>query len=211
MSLSQESNARVKARLELVERASQGIEPAWVLEDALADEDLKVRERAAAAAAELLEPRRLVELIANPSNLSGRAAAMVALRRAGERALPALAVAVRSGDRHSAVFCLQVLGRIRSPGALELLREAAADRDELVAQTALESLGQQKDGEAVPILIKALGGGTWLAFSAINALGEIGDLRAVAPLEALRARDPLLAEPVAQALERIGALRRSDA
>ncbi|HCF58777.1 MAG TPA: hypothetical protein DFS52_12405 [Myxococcales bacterium] len=202
---------RVQARLELVERAWNGREPAWVLEEALGDEELTVRERAAAAAADVLEPQRLVELISNPANLSGRAAAMVALRRAGERSLMALASGVRGGDQHTAIFCLQVLGRIRSPLALEVLREAAQSSDVLLVQTAIEALGHQKDTEAVGLILEAIDKGPWLAFSAILALGEIGDPRAVSRLEELRARDPMLAETIDQALERICPKRRADA
>jgi HEAT repeat protein len=206
-----ETKLRVQARLELVERAWNGHEPAWVLEEALGDEELTVRERAAAAAAEVLEPQRLVELISNPANLSGRAAAMVALRRAGERSLPALESGVRSGDQHTGIFCLQVLGRIRSPKALAILREAARSSDVLLVQTAIEALGHQKDLESVDIILEAVDKGPWLAFSAILALGEIGDPRAVSRLEELRTRDPMLAETIDQALERICPKRRADA
>jgi len=195
------------ARLALVERAWQGCAPPDVLEEALGDEDVTVRARAAIAAAEILSPERLVELIACPPNLPGRSAAMVALKRAGERSLQALVDGVRTGFRDRAIFCLQVLGRIRSPVALEVLREAAGAEDVLVAQAAIEALGQQQDRGAVPMILAAVERGSWLAFAAITALSEIGDDSAIAPLKALRERDPLLVDVVDQALTALAGTR----
>ena len=195
----------VRARLSRVERAGRGLEPPSVIEEALADPELSVRERAIGVAAAQLAPWRLVQLVVAGDSLARRAAAMEALAVAGSAAVPALVEGVEAEARGAVLFLLQVLGRIHCAEALGMLRARAGDPDPMLAQAALESLGHQRDLESLPILLSALQGEPWLAFTAINALGEVGDRRAVAPLLALR-EEEIYQEAVDAALERIGQL-----
>ena len=192
-------------RLELLDRAMLGQESSGVVEDALGDDSLMVRARAATVAAARLSPRRLVELIVRGDSLARRAAAIEALVKAGRRSLEVLMTGATSVDREEARFCLQVLGRIDAPEARLMLREATAHQDRQLRQTAFEALGVQQDREAVPVLLAAIEGDPWVAFAAIWALGEIRDLRAT---ERLKMLDGTLFEDAARkALERIGGAR----
>ena len=58
--------------------------------------------------------------------------------------------------------------------------------------------------EAVPTLLQLLGEDLWLQLAAIDALGQIGDPKAIAPLAAL-VPDSIVAEPAVTALQRIAA------
>ncbi|HEY3445350.1 MAG TPA: HEAT repeat domain-containing protein [Myxococcales bacterium] len=192
----------LRAKLARLDRVAAGQEPTAILEEALGDESLVVRARAASVAAAQLDPRRLVLLVAQGSSLARRSGAMDALVRAGPRALPAVLAGSQSGQRDEVRFCLQVLGRVDAPEARAALRRAAAHPDRELRQTAFEALGVQKDPEAVPMLLGALEGDPWAAFAAIWALGEIGDRRAVAALRDLHGQE-LFQEAIEAALVRI--------
>lgn len=200
---SPELEPAVAARLAALESAAQAAREAPV-EQALADEAFRVRSRASELAAQLLSPERLVELVLSDANLTRRASAMDALVKAGRRSLPALLAAVRGRRSHGVLFCLQVLGQLREPEALEILLESAADDDALLSQTAVEALGQQGDRRAVPVLIEALGRDEWTAASAAVALARLGDRRAEEPLTRLKA-NAALREIAEQALRVIRA------
>ncbi|HEX6105488.1 MAG TPA: HEAT repeat domain-containing protein, partial [Gemmatimonadales bacterium] len=101
-------------------------------------------------------------------------------------------------------FALQVLSRIGDPAAAPAILPLVRHPDLNVAQSAIEALGQLRNGEAVPVLLELLAGDLWLQIAAIDALGQIGDPRAVAPLAEL-VPDSVVAEPALQALQRLAA------
>jgi HEAT repeat protein len=68
----------------------------------------------------------------------------------------------------------------------------------------VEALGQLRSSEAVPGLLQLLRGELWLQLAAIDALGAIGDPRAVGPLIDL-VPDSVVAEPAVHALQRLAA------
>jgi len=180
--------------LEALERARQGFEPARTIEEALANASLVVRDRAAEVAAEKLPPERLVEFVGRSDSYARRATAMEALRRAAPRSLPAVIAGALSPARDTALFCIQVLGGIDHPQARSTLRSLVQHPDVLLAQAAIEALGEQRDAEAVPLLLellsadpKALERDSWRAVTAVISLGKIGRGEAVETL--LRLRD----------------------
>lgn len=206
-------DARERERLAMLERLRAAPRGTAALEEALGDDSLRVREVAAEIAAERIAPERLVELLAAGGSFTRRSAAMTALVRSGQRGVPALTAGVRSRDPDRALFCIQVLGRIPSAGAIEELRLAARFPDLLLSQAALEALGTQRDAGSVPLLLEILQSDIpeleadlWRAISAVIALGRIGDARALPALQRLRGSE-LLRETVDEALSRIAAAR----
>lgn len=171
---------------------------------ALEDEAPAVRERAIRLAARYLEPGVLAELVADEANAVRRNAAIVALERQGPYAVPQLQAMLHHPQTDVVMFALQVLSRIGDPGAARAILPLARHADLNVAQSAIEALGQLRSGEAVPALLELLGGELWLQLAAIDALGAIGDPRAVGPLVSL-VPDSVVAEPALQALQRLAA------
>jgi HEAT repeat protein len=102
------------------------------------------------------------------------------------------------------MFALQVLSRIGDPAAAPGILPLVRHPDLNVAQSAIEALGQLRAAGAVPLLLELLQGELWLQLAAIDALGAIGDPRAVGPLVEL-VPDSVVAEASLQALQRLAA------
>ncbi len=171
---------------------------------ALDDDAPAVRERAIRLAARYVEPAVLGELVADEANAVRRNAAITALERQGPYALPHLQAMLRHDNPDIVMFALQVLSRIGDPAATAAIVPLARHSNLNVAQSAIEALGQLRSGGAVPALLELLGGELWLQLAAIDALGAIGDPRAVKPLVDL-VPDSVVAEPALQALQRLAA------
>src|SRR5262249_30315030 len=151
-----------------------------------------------------VEPAVLGELVADEANAVRRNAAITALERQGPYALPHLQAMLRHENQDIVMFALQVLSRIGDPAATAAIIRLARHPNLNVAQSAIEALGQLRSGDAVPALLDLLGGELWLQLAAIDALGAIGDPRAVKPLVDL-VPDSVVAEPALQALQRLAA------
>ena len=194
----------VSARTAALAAAADGPDRQAAILAALEDEAPAVRERAIRLAARYVEPAVLGELVADEANAVRRNAAITALERQGPYAVPHLQAMLAHPQTDVAMFALQVLSRIgdptAAPGILPLVRHA----DLNVAQSAIEALGQLRAAGAVPALLEVLQGELWLQLAAIDALGAIGDARAVGPLVAL-VPDSVVAEPALQALRRLAA------
>ncbi len=171
---------------------------------ALEDEAPAVRERAIRLATRYLEPAVLGELVADEANAVRRNAAIAALERQGPYALQHLQVMLRQENTDVVMFALQVLARIGDPAAAPAVVPLVNHPELNVAQSAVEALGQLRNREAVPTLLSLLERELWLQLAAIDALGAIGDARAVGPLVAL-VPDSVVAEPAVQALQRLAA------
>ncbi|MBX5484530.1 MAG: HEAT repeat domain-containing protein [Myxococcaceae bacterium] len=197
MSASAPLDPAAQARLKALERARPKD-----LEEALADPSFAVRSRAVELAAQHIPPERLVALVASGDNFARRASAINALGRAGPRAIPTLLKAIESGEAGARIFCLQALGRIRAPEALEALCKASTSEDTLIAQAAIEALGVQGDPRAIPYLVDALGKDHWRGMAAIVALGRIRDPRVPEALRAHR-EEPRYRELIDDILARL--------
>ncbi len=126
----------------------------------------------------------------------------------GEPAVPALARTLgsaRSSDaRRNAVWALT---RIDSGSARQAVRRALVDTDPGVRQAAAHSAGLWRDREAVSDLLGLLTSGLPAAQrAAAEALGRIGDARAVGPLldVAAKEHDRILEHSLTYALIEIG-------
>lgn len=188
----------VEARLEALEAASKGPAPEAALEEGLKDPDRRVRASAALLAAACVAPGRLVDWVVQPEDFALRSSAMEALVAVGAGAIPALLAALERGGS-GRIFILQVLGKIRAPEVVAALVRAAEGTDALVAQAAMEALGEQGNRIAVPLLIRALSREYWRAAPAVIALGKLRDPRAIAPLQRM-SEDDLFREIATRAL-----------
>ncbi|MGC8874285.1 MAG: HEAT repeat domain-containing protein [Chloroflexia bacterium] len=76
------------------------------------------------------------------------------------------------------------LGRFDTPESRQALRRALRDPDPAVRRNAIDAVARLRDTEAVDTLILALDprNGLWVRYSAAEALGVVGDHRAIAPL-----------------------------
>jgi HEAT repeat protein len=194
----------VATRIAALNALIDGEERQGAILAALDDEAPAVRERAIRLATRYVEPAVLGELVADEANAVRRNAAITALERQGPYALPHLQAMLGHDNQDIVMFALQVLSRIGDPAATPAIVPLARHPNLNVAQSAIEALGQLRSGEAVPALLALLGGELWLQLAAIDALGAIGDPRAVKPLVDL-VPDSVVAEPALQALQRLAA------
>ena len=170
---------------------------------ALEQVDRPARSQAIAQAAEVVEPDDLIEVMSDGNDSRRRSAAMEALSRGGTRSVPALLRALKDSDPEVVMFAANVLGRTRDPAAIPHLVSLLDHADPNVAQAAIDSLAQLRATVAVNSLVKILDRDPWLRFAAVNALGEIGDTKAVEPLASLLS-DETIRLGVVEALGKIG-------
>ncbi len=193
----------VTQRLAALDAASGPDREAAILA-ALEDDAPTVRERGVRLAARYVEPQVLGQMIADGVNAARRNGALAALERQGPYAVPHLVESLSSADSDIAMFALQVLARIGDPVATARILPLLHHSDPNVAQAAVEALGRMRAADAVPALLDLLDQNLWLQLAAVNALGEIGDPRAAAPLLRL-IPDSFVAEQAVRALQRIAA------
>ncbi len=132
------------------------------------------------------DPVRLTALLGD-DRPAVHSRAIQELARRGPESLPVLARKLRTSKsvetRRNIVWALT---RIGQPEARQAVRQALNDENESVRQAAVHSIAAWRDAESVPALLETLSWGTApLQRVAAEALGRIGDSRAVAPLLAL--------------------------
>lgn len=154
----------------------------------------------------------LLQDLARATEDGDRLAILDAIAEIAGRAYGTHEVVVRleqllAGDASDSVMtmCARALAACRHPGFLAEQRRLLASGDPLRQRIAAKLLGYARDREAVPLLLAALRAENLVAGEEIVwALGEIGELEAVAALQAFLVRS-LLIEPIIVALGKIGA------
>jgi len=131
---------------------------------------------------------RLVLMLDDPRPVVRNKAAQQ-LRRAGGAATPAIARVLRASAsvdvRRNAVWAL---AGIDGPSARDANRIALTDRDESVRHAAIHAAGLWRDKGALDLLVSAVASGPpAISRAAAEALGRIGDARAVQPIVAAAA------------------------
>jgi HEAT repeat protein len=111
-----------------------------------------------------------------------RNAAMETYKELGERGMGPLVSFLGDEDSDIRIFAANVLGDIKSPIALQALVKALQDPDDNVKIAVVEALGKIGDTRAVGPLTALLGDMPWTALAAIEALGRIGGEKALSTL-----------------------------
>ena len=224
----EELRVRAAAAEALVKIGAPAVEP---LIAALEDEELRVRAAAAEALGQIGDARAVAPLIAalKDTDKYVRKAATEALGKIGAPAVESLSAALKDTDKYVRKAAAYALGEIKDPRAVEPLIAALRDSDvREAAAEALDRLGWKpgKDesagwywmakcewekcvalgASAVAPLIAALKDtDKYVRKAAAEALGQIGEVRAIEPLiTSLRSTDdPYTRSDVAQALVRL--------
>ncbi|MFN3479063.1 MAG: HEAT repeat domain-containing protein [Thermodesulfovibrionales bacterium] len=112
-----------------------------------------------------------------------RNSAIVILRSLGRVSIPFLYSLLKDKDDDIRKFAVDILGDIRDGLSLEKILPLLKDTNPNVRASAAKTIGRLGYDEAVPYLLEALKDEEWVAFSAIEALGEIGGKRAIYALK----------------------------
>ncbi|MFN3396597.1 MAG: HEAT repeat domain-containing protein, partial [Thermodesulfovibrionales bacterium] len=101
----------------------------------------------------------------------------------GQVSIPFLYGLLKDKDDDVRKFAVDILGDIRDGVSLEKILSLLKDVNPNVRASAAKTAGSLCYEEAVPYLLEALKDEEWVAFSAIEALGEIGGKRAICALK----------------------------
>lgn len=214
----------LEATLDRVERlASSGAaSDVRALVRLLGNEDWQTRRAAAEAISSAVRSRpknsdtetlfdELIAAVGDKTHAGRRASAIVALEGIGAPALPRLAAELRRAPASARIALAGVVGSVGGVEAVRLLAPLAQDADINVATAAMAALGRTRHCEARQTLLNYLDvEDDWLRFAAVGALGELGDERAIDPLERLL-EEPLMQEAAAAALIEIASVSAGDA
>jgi HEAT repeat protein len=201
-------DSNVETRREAVESLNGRMEAAFIplLLKAMEDASWRVRKTAVDILFEDYAVEQyiqgLIQLLYIDDNAGARNSAIEALIRLGRKATLFLIEAFKTPNKDVRKFIIDVLGEQRDSRSLPLMLAAIRDEDENVSATAVEHLGKVGEISVVDALIEILDGGDlWVAYPAADALGRIGNQKAIPHLLSALKRKPLR-EPVLKALGR---------
>ncbi|MGB7924081.1 MAG: HEAT repeat domain-containing protein, partial [Pyrinomonadaceae bacterium] len=153
----------------------------------------------------------LIAAVGDKTHAGRRAAAIVALEGIGAPVLSRLAAELGRAPASARIALAGVVGSVGGVEAVRLLAPLAQDADINVATAAMAALGRTRHLEARRTLLNYLDvEDDWLRFAAVGALGELGDERAIDPLERLL-EEPLMQEAAAAALVELATVSAGDA
>ncbi len=104
-----------------------------------------------------------------------RNSAIVILRSLGSISIPFLYNLLKDKDDDVRKFSLDLLGEIRDNVLIDKIVPLLKDHNSNVRGSAVKALGMIGRKEALPFLTEALTDEEWVAFSAIEAIAQIGD------------------------------------
>lgn len=173
----------------------------------LEDEDWRVRKTAVEMLLDIKGEtviKALFNTLYRDDNANARNSAIEALVALGSEATSYLIEAYKSSDTDVKKFIIDIIGNTGDLKALPLLLKALEDKDENIRASAVEHLGNIRGNVSV---INALTGvlkskDIWVAYPAADALGRIGDAKAVDALVSVLPQKALR-EPVIRALGQI--------
>lgn len=208
--LLEHSSARVRFAAAIATGARRVVGAYAALAPLVHDRDRDVRLEAIASLGQLGVPdacQVLVPLLKNVDVRDGAARALGDLGMA--EAIPALAAAAVGPSEQVQITAIEALGKIGTPAAVAAAARALDEKSENVVGEASRVLGRHRFAAAVPKLLELLSSlpkwsmtRGWCA----EALGEIGDPRAVEPLITI-VQDGSLRDAHAFAATALGKLR----
>jgi HEAT repeat protein len=143
----------------------------------------------------------LIQLLYVDDNAGARNSAIEVLTRLRKKSTEYLLEAFKTPNTDVRKFIIDIIGETKDKRSLPLLIDA--DEDENVKASAVEHLGAMEEPSVVDVLVEIVrGGDLWTAYPAVEALGRIGDTRAVPALvETIEKRT--LREPALRALGKL--------
>lgn len=141
--------------------------------------------------------------VRDDSNADFRNGAMDMLVAFGKESVPYLVKLLKDANEEVRNFACVMLGDIGNREAVSPLILALSDKDANVTHSAAEALGKIGDRAALFPLIELLKGDFWVQYSAITAIGAMRDYRAVPHLLQMLDNE-MLAGAVIDALGQIG-------
>lgn len=141
--------------------------------------------------------------VRNDEDADFRNGSMELLVRFASESVPQLIKLLRDSNEEVRNFAAVMLGDIGNRKSVGALIRALSDKDVNVSHSAAEALGKIGDRSALFPLIELLKGDFWVQYSAITAIGAMPDYRAVPHLMQMLDNE-LLVGPVVDALGEIG-------
>jgi HEAT repeat protein len=148
---------------------------------------------------------RLEELVKNEESANSRNAAIEAFVRYGKHSVPYLIQMLADPDERVRMYGALILSQIKDPRAVDTLLDTIGDPSINVKHNVIEALGKIGDARAVQPIISCLTEGFWIQYPAVVALGDLGDARACESLMRLLEQE-MLTQVVIQSLGKIGEL-----
>ncbi|MDA8239494.1 MAG: HEAT repeat domain-containing protein [Nitrospiraceae bacterium] len=137
--------------------------------------------------------------------------AIIILREIGPTAVPLLYPLLKDKDDDVRKFSIDLLMDIREGVDPAQISPLIGDPNPNVRASAAKAMGILAWRGSVPDLVRALRDEEWVCFSAIEALGELGDEAAVGPIEAiLSLPSETIRCAAVEALGRIGGCRAAE-
>ena len=169
-----------------------------------------IRERALRVGAAILPDDKLVAFLRDDADAVLRNAALEMVKAKAGRGYSLAVNLLKDSDGDVVLQAVLILDHGRDPRALEPLRAVLYHGDTNVVQAAIEAIGNLGDARAVPDLLPFLENDPWLQAAAVHALGALRSPVAVQPLEKLLT-DLMIGSMAAESLARIGGPKAAQA
>ena len=173
---------------------------------ALSDPSYQIRQIATEGLVEMASNKTIERLteILRLEDAAPRNGAIEVLVQVGERAVDRVSLLLQDEDSDVRIFASNILARIAAPASYPALQFALSDSHENVRYAVAEALGNLGDPRAVEALLEVMHRDEWIRFPAIEALGKLADPAAIEPLTKLLDQEVWLRFPLVEALGRLG-------
>ncbi|MFQ5525779.1 MAG: HEAT repeat domain-containing protein [Thermoanaerobaculia bacterium] len=180
----------VEERVEVVERLIRNPRPG-------------IRERALRVGTAVLSDDTLVEYLRSDADAVVRNAGLEILKRKGSQSLSLAVNLLKDAEPDVALQAVLLIDHIGDPRGLEPLRAVLRHEDTNLVQAAMVAVGHLGDHRVIPDLLAFLTADLWLQMAAIQALGDLRNPEAIAPIAELLT-DLMVGSTAAEAVAQIG-------
>lgn len=180
----------IEERIEIVERLIRNPLPG-------------IREQALRVGIAVLSDEVLIEYLRSDADAVVRNAGLEILKKKGSQSLPLALELLKDNDPDVALQAVLIVDHIGDPRALEPLRSVLRHEDTNIVQAAMIAIGHLGDRRVIPDLLPFLAQDLWLQMAAIQALGDLRQAEAIAPISELLG-DLTVGSTAAEAIAQIG-------